>query len=268
MLVDSHCHLDFTDFEDELDDVVARAGEAGIGHMLTICTRVTKFDGVLAIAEKYDNIFCTVGVHPHNAEDEPEVTAEHLIRMAEHPKVVGLGETGLDFHYENSPRDVQEQSFRAHIAAARETGLPLVVHTRDADDDMARVLRDEHEKGPFPGLIHCFSAGGDLAEQVLGIGFSISFSGIVTFNKADEIRDVARNVPLDRILVETDSPYLAPVPNRGKRNEPAFTAFTAARVAEIKGLDADAFAKATTENFFRLFSKAKPAGAPSAEAGS
>ncbi len=268
MLVDSHCHLDFPEFEDELDDVVTRAGEAGIGHMLTICTRVTKFDAVLAIAEKYDNIFCTVGVHPHNAEDEPEVTAEHLIRMAEHPKAVGLGETGLDFHYENSPRDVQERSFRTHIAAARETGLPLVVHTRDADDDMARVLLDEHEKGPFPGLIHCFSAGGDLAEQVLGIGFSISFSGIVTFNKADEIRHVARNVPLNRILVETDSPYLAPVPNRGKRNEPAFTAFTAARVAEIKGLDADAFAKATTENFFNLFSKAKPVGAPSAEAGS
>lgn len=268
MLVDSHCHLDFPEFEGELDDVVTRAGEAGIGHMLTICTRVTKFDGVLAIAEKYDNVFCTVGVHPHNAEDEPEVTAEHLGRMADHPKVVGLGETGLDFHYENSPRDVQERSFRAHIAAARETGLPLVVHTRDADDDMARVLRDEHEKGPFTGLIHCFSAGGDLAEQVLGIGFSISFSGIVTFNKADEIRDVARNVPLDRILVETDSPYLAPMPKRGKRNEPAFTAFTAARVAEIKGLDADAFARATTENFFRLFSKAKPADAPSAEAGS
>ena len=268
MLVDSHCHLDFPEFEGELDDVVVRAGEAGIGHMLTICTRVTKFDGVLAIAEKYDNIFCTVGVHPHNAEDEPEVTAEHLGRMADHPKVVGLGETGLDFHYQNSPRDVQERSFRAHIAAARETGLPLVVHTRDADDDMARVLRDEHEKGPFTGLIHCFSAGGDLAEQVLGIGFSISFSGIVTFNKADEIRDVARNMPLDRILVETDAPYLAPMPKRGKRNEPAFTAFTAARVAEIRGLDADAFARATTENFFRLFSKAKQADTPSAEAGS
>ena len=268
MLVDSHCHLDFPDFEDELDDVVARAEEAGIGHMLTICTRVTKFDGVLAIAEKYDNVFCTVGIHPHNADDEPEITPEHLIRMADHPKVVGFGETGLDFHYENSPRDVQERSFRVHITAAREAGLPLVVHTRDADDDMVRVLRDEHEKGPFSGLIHCFSAGGDLAESVLGIGFSLSFSGIVTFKKAEEIRDVARDVPVDRILVETDAPYLAPEPKRGKRNEPAFTAFTAARVAEIKEMEADALARATTDNFFRLFSKAEPVGAPSAEAGS
>ena len=257
MLVDSHCHLDFPEFEGELDDVVARAGEAGIGHMLTICTRVTKFDGVLAIAEKYDNVFCTVGVHPHNVADEPEATAEHLIRMAEHPKVVGIGETGLDFHYENSPRDVQERSFRAHIGASRETGLPLVVHTRDADTDMARVLLDEHVKGPFPGLIHCFSGGRELAESVLGIGFSISFSGIVTFKNAEEIRDVARGMPEDRILVETDAPYLAPEPKRGKRNEPAFTAFTAARVAEIREMEADDLTKATTDNFFRLFSKAK-----------
>ncbi len=262
MLVDSHCHLDFPDFEDELDGVMSRAADAGIGHMLTICTRVTKFDAVLAIAKKYDNVFCTVGVHPHNAADEPEVTAEHLIRMADHPKVVGLGETGLDFHYENSPRDVQERSFRAHIAAARETGLPLVVHTRDADDDMARVLLGEHEKGPFPGLIHCFSSGPELAESMLGIGFFISFSGIVTFKNADGIRDVARNVPLDRILVETDSPYLAPEPKRGKRNEPAFTAFTAARVAEIREMEADDLARATTDNFFRLFSKAEGRAGP------
>ncbi len=262
LLVDSHCHLDFPDFEDELDGVVARAADAGIGHMLTICTRVTKFDAVLAIAAKYDNVFCTVGVHPHNAADEPEVTAEHLIRMADHPKVVGLGETGLDFHYENSPRDVQERSFRAHITAARETGLPLVVHTRDADAHMARVLLGEHEKGSFPGLIHCFSSGPELAESMLGIGFSISFSGIVTFKNADGIRDVARDVPLDRILVETDSPYLAPEPKRGKRNEPAFTAFTAARVAEIREMEADDLARATTDNFFRLFSKANGGRGP------
>ncbi|MDA0305563.1 MAG: TatD family hydrolase [Proteobacteria bacterium] len=256
MLVDSHCHLDFPDFEGELDDVMARAKDAGIGHMMTICTRVTKFDGVLALAEAYDNVFCTVGIHPHNTEDEPETTAQELIGLSKHPKVVGLGETGLDFFYFNSPRDIQEKSFRAHITAARETGLPLVIHNRDSDEDMIRVLRDEHARGPFPGVIHCFSSGPELAENVMEIGLSISFSGIVTFKTADVLRDVARQVPIERILVETDSPYLAPVPKRGKRNEPAFTAFTAAEVAGLKGMDADAFAKATTDNYFRLFSKA------------
>jgi TatD DNase family protein len=263
MLIDSHCHLDFPDFDDDLDSVIANAAEAGVGHMLTICTHVSKFEPVLAIAEKYDNIFCTVGVHPHNAETEPEVTSEQLIDLARHPKVVGFGETGLDFFYDHSPRDVQERFFRAHITAARETGLPVIVHTRDADDDMARILRDEHGKGAFPGLIHCFSSGPKLAEIVLDIGFSISFSGIVTFNKADEVRAVAETAPLDRILVETDSPYLAPVPKRGKRNEPAYTAYTAARVAEVRGMDSEAFGAATTDNFFRLFSKAAgEAGAP------
>jgi len=260
MLVDSHCHLDFPDFDDDRDSVIAAAAEAGVGHMLTICTHVTKFDQVLAVAEKYDNIFCTVGVHPHNAETEPEVSAEQLIELARHPKVVGFGETGLDFFFEHSPRDVQERFFRAHIEAARETGLPVIVHTRDADEDMARILRDEHQKGPFPGLIHCFSSGTELAEIVLDIGFCLSFSGIVTFKKADEICAVAETAPLDRILVETDSPYLAPMPKRGKRNEPAYTAFTAARVAELRGLDEETFAKATTDNFFSLFSKAGAAG--------
>ena len=256
MLVDSHCHLDFPDFDDDQDSVIARAEETGVGHMLTICTHVSKFSQVLAIAEKYHNIFCTVGVHPHNAGTEPEVEAEQLIDLARHPKVVGFGETGLDFFYDHSPRDVQERFFRTHIAAARETGLPVVVHTRDADREMTRILRDEHEKGAFLGLIHCFSSGPELAEIVLEIGFFISFSGIVTFNKADEIRAVAENAPLDRILVETDSPYLAPAPKRGKRNEPAFTVFTAARVAELRGMDEESFGKATTENFFSLFSKA------------
>ncbi len=257
MLVDSHCHLDFPDFEGELDGVLARAAKAGIGHMVTICTRLTKFDAVLAIAEKYENVFCTVGVHPHNAGDEPEVTPEHLIELAEHPKVVGFGETGLDFHYDNSPRDVQERYFRAHIGAARETGLPVIVHTRDADADIARILGEEYEKGAFPGLIHCFSSGPDLAEKVLGIGFSLSFSGIVTFKKAAEIRAVARTAPLQRILVETDAPYLAPAPNRGKRNEPAFTALIAACVAGLRDMGAEAFGRATTDNFFRLFKKAE-----------
>ena len=257
MLVDSHCHLDMPEFAGELDAVVARARDAGIGHMLTICTRVSRFQDVLAVAERYDNVFCSVGVHPHNAADEPAVTADDLVEMTGHPKVVGIGETGLDFYYDNSPRDVQERSFRAHIRAARQSGLPLIVHTRDADAALARVLGEEAEAGPFPGLIHCFSAGQGLADTVLGLGLFISFSGIVTFNKADELREVARRVPVERILVETDAPYLAPVPKRGKRNEPAFTAFTAARVAELKGLDNDSFANATTDNFFRLFAKAR-----------
>lgn len=256
MLVDSHCHLDFPDFDGELDGVMARAADAGIGHMVTICTRLSRFDAVLAIAEKFDNVFCTVGVHPHNAGDEPEVTPERLIELAEHPKVVGFGETGLDFHYDNSPRDVQERFFRAHIGAARETGLPVVVHTRDADADMTRILEDEHEKGAFPGLIHCFSSGPELAEKVLEIGFYLSFSGIVTFKKAKEIRAVAATAPLPRILVETDAPYLAPAPNRGKRNEPAYTALTAACVAGLRDMEAADFGRATTDNFFRLFTKA------------
>jgi len=256
MLVDSHCHLDFPDFDGELNDVLARAANAGIGHMLTICTRLTTFDAVLAIAEQFENIFCTVGVHPHNAGDEPDVTAERLMQLAEHPKVVGFGETGLDFHYEHSPRDIQERYFRAHITAARETGLPVIVHTRNADDDMVRILQDEYEKGAFPGLIHCFSSGPALAEKVLDIGFFLSFSGIVTFKNADDIRAVAASAPLDRILVETDSPYLAPMPNRGKRNEPAFTALTAACVAGVRDMRQDAFDQASTDNFFRLFTKA------------
>ncbi|NQV83814.1 MAG: TatD family hydrolase [Rhodospirillales bacterium] len=256
MLIDSHCHLDFPDFEGELDTIIANAEVAGIGHMLTICTHVSKFEQVLAIAEKYDNIFCTVGVHPHNADTEPEITTEQLIDLARHPKVVGFGETGLDFFYDHSPRDTQERFFRAHITAARETGLPVIVHTRDADDDMSRILRDEYKKGAFPGLIHCFSSSSELAEIVLEIGFFISFSGIVTFKKADGIRAVAETIPEDRILVETDSPYLAPVPKRGKRNEPAYTAYTAACVAELRGMDQGAFDTITTDNFFRLFAKA------------
>ncbi|MCB2102280.1 MAG: TatD family hydrolase [Rhodobacterales bacterium] len=255
MLVDSHCHLDFPDFADDLDAVVARAARAGVGTMVTICTHVTRFERVLAVAERFDNIFCTVGIHPHNAADEPDVTPEHLARMAEHPKVVGIGETGLDFYYDHSPRDVQERQFRAHIGAARQTGLPLVIHTRDADDDMIRILRDEHGQGAFPGLLHCFSSGHAVAECAVELGLYVSLSGIVTFKTAESLRDSARQLPLDRLLVETDSPYLAPMPNRGKRNEPAFTALTAQRVAEERGLPAADFAAATTDNFFRLFTK-------------
>jgi TatD DNase family protein len=258
-LVDSHCHLDFPEFADELDDIVSRAGQAGIGWMLTICTRISLAHQVLAIAEAYDNIYCTVGIHPHEADEEGPVTADDLVRLAEHPKVVGFGETGLDFYYENSPREAQEASFRAHIEAARRADLPVVIHSRDADDDMARILEEEQETGAFTGVIHCFTAGADLARRALDIGLHISFSGIVTFKNAGDLRITAADVPLDRLLVETDAPYLAPVPKRGKRNEPAFTAFTAAHLAEVRGISGDELAAATTDNFFRLFTKAQAA---------
>ena len=257
MLVDSHCHLDFPDFGDDLDGVLARAAQAGVGTMQTICTRVTQFDTVRSLAEGNERIWCSVGIHPHHVAEEPEVSAGHLIRMAEHPKVIGIGETGLDFHYDNSPRPRQEASFRQHIAAARQTGLPLIVHTRSADEDTCRILREEAGKGAFPGVIHCFSAGRAVAETALDIGFSISFSGILTFKNAEEVRAVARDVPVDRLLVETDAPYLAPVPHRGRRNEPAHVVHTAARLAELKGLDAGELARETTANFFMLFSKSK-----------
>lgn len=255
-LIDSHCHLDFPDFAEELDDVVARAGRAGVSHMVTISTHVTKFPQVKAVAERFENVFCSVGIHPHEAGTEPEISVGELIAMADHPKVVGIGETGLDFFYEHSPRDVQERQFRTHIAAARETGLPLIVHTRDADTDTIRIMEEEYATAPYPGLIHCFSAGRELAERMVNMGFYLSFSGIVTFKKAEELREVARWVPEDRFLVETDSPYLAPVPKRGKRNEPAFTAHTAACIAEERGMSTDALADATTANFKRLFTKA------------
>lgn len=261
MLVDSHCHLEFPDFAEELDAVVARAGAAGVGTMVTICTKVREFPRVLAVAERYENVWCSVGLHPHEAAAEPELTADRLLELASHPKVVGIGETGLDFYYEHSPREAQERQFRSHIAAARQSGLPLIVHTRDADRETAEILAEEMGRGRFPGLLHCFSSGRELAEKAVDLGLSISLSGIVTFNKADELRRTAEAVPLDRILVETDAPYLAPAPKRGKRNEPAFVAHTAAKVAELKGVSAAALAEATTDNFFRLFAKARRPGA-------
>ena len=257
MLVDSHCHLDFPDFGQDLEAVVGRAESAGVGTMLTIATRLDRFPGVRAVAERFPNVFCTAGIHPHEAKDAPQGVAGELLRLGEHPKVVGFGETGLDFYYEHSPRNAQEASFREHIQAARQAGLPLVIHSRDADADTIRVIRDEYARGAFPGLLHCFSSGSELAEEALKIGLYVSFSGIVTFKKADDLRAIARSVPMDRVLVETDAPYLAPMPNRGKRNEPAFTALTAARLASDRGMDQAAFAAQTTENFFRLFAKAK-----------
>ena len=254
-VVDSHCHLDFPDFAEELDAVVERAGEAGVGLMVTISTRVRQFDRILAIAERFDNVYCSVGTHPHNAHEELDVTVEDLVRLSSHPKVVAIGEAGLDYFYDNSPREAQAQGFRTHIAAARETGLPLVIHSRDAEDDTAAILRDEMGKGAFPAILHCFSSHADLARAGLELGLYVSFSGIVTFNKAGELRDTAREVPLDRLLVETDAPYLAPMPNRGKRNEPAFVVHTLERLAEVAGVSREELARRTSDNFFRLFSK-------------
>ncbi len=260
MLVDSHCHLDFDDFGDDIDDVVARAKANGVGAMVTICTHLSKFEGVRGVAEKYDNIWCSVGVHPHEAGSEGQKAADTLVSLADHPKVVGIGETGLDYYYEHSPRDAQRQSFRAHIAAARETGLPLIVHSRDADDEMAEILHEEYATGPFSGVMHCFSSGPALAEAALEIGLYISFSGILTFNKAEEVRTIAKNVPPDRLLVETDAPFLAPVPNRGKRNEPSFVVHTAAQLAKVRDLSSAELAQLTTDNFYRLFNRAQPVG--------
>ncbi|MBX3487871.1 TatD family hydrolase [Parvibaculum sp.] len=258
MLIDSHCHLDFPDFGPEVEEVVTRAHAAGVGLMVTISTKVSEFDRVRAVAERFPHVFCTVGIHPHEAANEPVTDTATLVEMAKHPKVVGIGETGLDYYYEHSPREAQQRNFRAHIAAARETGLPLVVHTRDADDDTGRILDEETGKGAFPGLLHCFSSGPQLAEKALELGLYISLSGILTFKTADELRATAAKVPLDRLLVETDAPYLAPVPKRGKRNEPAFVVHTAAKLAEVKGVSAAQLAEATTGNFLRLFSRVPP----------
>ena len=257
-LVDSHCHLDYLQKDGDLDAVLARANRAGIGAMVTICTKISEFPVVREIAAGHDGVWCSVGVHPHEAEKEAAVTTERLVDLARDPLVVGIGETGLDYFYEYSPRDRQQESFRAHIVAARETGLPLIVHSRDADDDMIRILSDEYEEGPYPGVIHCFSSGPELAEKVLKMNFYISLSGILTFKRADELREVAASVPLDRLLVETDAPYLAPIPNRGKRNEPAYVVHTAEALAAVKGIDEAMLAAATTENFYRLFNKATP----------
>ncbi len=255
MLVDSHCHLDFPDFADELDDVVARASGAGVGRMVTICTRVRRFASVVAIAERFEPVTCSVGTHPHNADEETDITADELVRLAAHPKVVAIGEAGLDYHYDNSSRAAQAAGLRTHIRAARETGLPLVIHARDADDDMIAILREEAGQGAFPAVLHCFSSGHDLAMTGLELGFYVSFSGILTFKTAEQLRAIAAQVPLDRLLVETDAPYLAPVPHRGKRNEPAFVAQTAAVLAQVKGVSEPEIHARTGENFFRLFSK-------------
>jgi len=253
VLVDSHCHLDFPDFATEREAIVARARSAGVETMLTIGTRLDEFATVRAIAEAHNEIWCSVGVHPHEAKDYAALAPQQLVALAAHPKVVGIGETGLDFHYDLSPRDIQERLFRTHIAASRETGLPLIIHAREADGEVAGILDEER---PPPGVMHCFSSGRPLAEAALALGFYISISGIVTFRNAEELRAIVRDLPLDRLLVETDAPYLAPAPYRGKRNEPAYVAATAAAVAELKGIELQHLAATTSANFFRLFGKA------------
>jgi TatD DNase family protein len=265
MLIDSHCHLDFPDFANEVEAIVARAQTAGVARMVSISTRIKKHADILAIAERFPDVYCSVGTHPHNAHEELDFDTAAIVARTRHPKVVAIGEAGLDYHYDYSPRDAQERGFRNHIAAARETGLPLVIHAREADDDMARILEEETGKGPFPAVLHCFSSGPELARRAIALGLSISFTGIVTFKKSDELRAIAASLPADRILVETDAPYLAPGKLRGKRNEPAYVVETAKVLADTRGVSFDEIARQTTDNFFRLFAKVpRPATAVAA----
>lgn len=257
MLVDHHCHLDFPDFAPELDAVVARARDAGVGTLVTISTRIREFDKLKAIVDRFEDVYCSVGTHPNHAHEELDIPLERIIELSKHPKVVAIGEAGLDYYHHTSTPAAQAEGFRRHIAAARETGLPLEIHTRDADDDTLTILEDEMAKGAFPAVLHCFTGGRKLAMRALELGLYVSFTGVITFKASEPLRDIARDVPLDRLLIETDAPFLAPVPFRGKRNEPAFVVRTAAALAEVKGVSADDIAAATTDNFFRLYGKAK-----------
>jgi TatD DNase family protein len=255
MIVDSHCHLDYEGLAENLPAMLKRCEDVGVGLMLSISSRVKNFPSLLAIAEAHDNVFCTVGTHPHNAHEELDVTVADLVRLAQHPKVVGIGEVGLDYHYDLAPREAQMQGFRTHIAAARETGLPLVIHTREAEDDTARVLEEEMAKGTFRALLHCFTAKQYLAEKAVELGLCVSFSGILTYKNAEDLRVTAKALPADRLLVETDAPFLAPVPYRGKSNEPSFVVKTLEQLAQLRGVSKGEMANTTSENFFRLFSK-------------
>ena len=267
MLVDHHCHLDFPDFRDRIGETVARARAAGVGLLVTISTRVRRYDEFRAIAEAHDNVFFSVGTHPHYAHEELDVAPARLAKLSEHAKCIAIGEAGLDYFYKKSPPEAQAQGFRNHIAAARMTGLPLVIHSRDADADTAAILEEEMAAGPFKAVLHCFTGGPELARRAVELGLYVSFSGVLTFKGSDALRAIAAEVPLDRLLVETDAPYLTPVPHRGKRNEPAFVVHTAAELARVKGLSPEALAAATTDNFFRLYDKtprAALAGRPAA----
>lgn len=258
MLVDHHCHLDFPDFAPELDEVVARAHAAGVGTLVTISTRIREFDKLTAITERFEDVYCSVGTHPNNAHEELDIPLERIIALSKHPKVVAIGEAGLDYHYDTSTPAAQAEGFRRHIAAARETGLPLEIHTRDADDDTLAILEDETAKGAFPAVLHCYTGGRKLAMRALELGLYVSFTGVITLKNSEGLREIVRDVPLDRLLVETDAPFLAPIPYRGKRNEPAYVVRTAAALADVKGVSPSEIATATTANFFRLYSKAKP----------
>jgi TatD DNase family protein len=255
MLVDSHCHLDFPDFAGDLDGIVARAASAGVGRMVTISTRVRRLGELIAIAERFPNVYCSVGTHPHHADEEDGITPGELVKLTSHPKVVALGEAGLDYFYDNGSPAAQARGFRAHIAAARTTGLPLVIHTREADEDCRRILEEEVANGPFRAVLHCYTGGRELAMRAIELGLSISFTGILTFKKSEALRALAAELPADRIMVETDSPYLAPGKFRGKRNEPAYVVEVARVLAETRGVSLEEISRRTTENFFCLFSK-------------
>lgn len=255
-LVDSHCHLDFPDFDGQMEETLANAKDAGVARMVTICTRLKNVPNVQAIADAHEPVFYAAGTHPMSAAEEPIATVEELITLTKHPKMVGIGETGLDYHYTADSAEVQKHSLRIHIAAAQETQLPLIIHARAADEDMADILQTEYKNAPYQCVMHCFSSGEALARTAIDLGFYLSMSGIVTFPKSTELREIFASVPIDRVLVETDSPYLAPVPFRGKRNQPAYTKHTAERGAEIFGLEFEEFAARTSENFDRLFAKA------------
>jgi TatD DNase family protein len=259
MLIDSHCHLDFPDLAGRLPEVLTNAAEAGVGRLVTISTHVGRHETYRALAEANPTVFCTVGTHPHNAAAEPDIPAEEIVRLSAHPRCIGIGEAGLDYFYDKSPRDVQQRVFRMHIAAARETNLPLVIHARDADEDMIAILQEEMRLGRFDAVLHCFSSTARLAEIGVELGLYVSFSGILTFKKSEELRRIAVLVPRDRLLVETDAPYLAPVPHRGHTNEPAYVAHTARVLAETIGVTEDEVARITTDNFYRLFRKAAAA---------
>ncbi|WP_373504817.1 TatD family hydrolase [Aestuariivirga sp.] len=255
LVVDSHCHLDFEGVQDQLPEVLDRAEKAGVGLMVSISSRVAKFDNLRRIAEENTNVFCTVGTHPHNAHEELDITAEQLVELAKHPKVVGIGEVGLDYHYDLSPREAQEANFFVHIHAARRSGLPLVIHSREAEADTIAILKEEMALGQFTPLLHCFTSKAELARETVAIGGYVSFSGILTYKTAEDLRATAAELPIDRIIVETDTPYLAPVPYRGKNNEPAFVVKTLETLAKVRGVSVEEMAKITSDNFFRLFSK-------------
>ena len=254
-VVDSHCHLDFEALQSHLPEVLARADASGVGLMVSISSRVKNFPNLLRIATENLNVFCTVGTHPHSAHEELEVTVAQLVELSRHPKVVGIGEVGLDYHYHHSTPEAQEQGFRLHIAAARETGLPLVIHSREAEADTARILEEEMARGEFKPLLHCFTSKAELARIAVALGGYVSFSGILTYKTAENLRQAAAEIPIDRLLVETDAPYLAPVPYRGKSNEPAFVVKTLETLARVKGISTEEMARITSDNFFRLFSK-------------